>query len=608
MGFRNPWYLLLLLFIPVIILLYLLKQKAEERPFPSLLLWREAYENIQAATPWERLRKNLLMLLQILIVAALAIALASPYLKRGDVSHARAILAVDTSASMNALHSDGQTRLDKAVEAARDYVASMGADMQVTILSMDQKATVHGVNITDRGEAQRLLSSLKAADLAGNPDHAINTVSSLLRQEGECDVVFFTDEAMDLSALEQARLVDVSSVGANGCIDYVSSGLSDGGLVVMARVSNPSPEAFASDINLYLDDSLVAIGAVSLAPGESEILYFDGIDPAGAVLRAEINERDLLAGDNTAYALLNAQSESRVLLITPGNVFLEKSIALVEGVELYKASELMDWSAAPEFDLYIFDGILPDTLPERGNCILLNPSGELAGIVPAGQPAERLAVTAAKTPITTHLEEFSFGVSAARPVTPPAWAKSFFMAENASVGYYGEYEGRTMAVLCFDLHDSDFALKTEFPIFIHNLITQSITQGLLYSHSYATGDTLTLRPGVANTDLTIISPRGEAFSLPASRLARTFHELDDAGLYRITDHQELEVPFIVQFPVASESRIAAVGSEESGGPGSGTASPSAAGGRDLAQPLLIAALLLLLAEWALYLKKSARLS
>ena len=65
MGFEHLWPLLFLAFVPGIVLLYLLKQKVQTKKVPALNLWQEAFESVQASTPWEKFRNHLLMYLQI---------------------------------------------------------------------------------------------------------------------------------------------------------------------------------------------------------------------------------------------------------------------------------------------------------------------------------------------------------------------------------------------------------------------------------------------------------------------------------------------------------------------------------------------------------------
>ena len=56
------------------------------------------------------------MILQIITLLVLIAALTSPYFLSGLVSSGKACVVIDTSASMNFMYDDNQTRLDKAKE------------------------------------------------------------------------------------------------------------------------------------------------------------------------------------------------------------------------------------------------------------------------------------------------------------------------------------------------------------------------------------------------------------------------------------------------------------------------------------------------------------
>jgi hypothetical protein len=58
--------------------------------------------DLEANAPWQRLRRNLLLFIQLLFLSALILALARPYIWSEDFSGHTLILIVDTSASMAA--------------------------------------------------------------------------------------------------------------------------------------------------------------------------------------------------------------------------------------------------------------------------------------------------------------------------------------------------------------------------------------------------------------------------------------------------------------------------------------------------------------------------
>jgi len=103
--------------VPTLVLLYFLKLKRQDVPVSSTLLWKRAVQDLQVNAPFQRLRKNLLLFLQLLVLAAAILALARPIIRTAVADEERVVLLIDRSASMNAREGE-QTRLDAAKEQA----------------------------------------------------------------------------------------------------------------------------------------------------------------------------------------------------------------------------------------------------------------------------------------------------------------------------------------------------------------------------------------------------------------------------------------------------------------------------------------------------------
>src|ERR687890_1033759 len=104
MSFLSPLALLGLLFVPVVLAMYLLKLRRDEQVVPSTLLWKRLLTDVEANAPWQRLRRSLLLLLQLLPVALLALLAARPFLERPAGLAGDVVVVIDTSASMAATH------------------------------------------------------------------------------------------------------------------------------------------------------------------------------------------------------------------------------------------------------------------------------------------------------------------------------------------------------------------------------------------------------------------------------------------------------------------------------------------------------------------------
>ena len=89
--------------IPVgIIALYFLKLRRRPVQVPSTLLWKRSLEDLHVNSLFQRLRRNLLLFLQLLAVFLVMFALTGPRLPGTAEQGQRFVIAIDASASMSA--------------------------------------------------------------------------------------------------------------------------------------------------------------------------------------------------------------------------------------------------------------------------------------------------------------------------------------------------------------------------------------------------------------------------------------------------------------------------------------------------------------------------
>lgn len=489
MTVQNMWPLAFLILIPVIILLYLLKQKVQDEPFSSTLLWQEIYKNLEAKTPFEKLKQNILMYLQILLMLLLMFALMAPVLNKGGTVEENTVIVVDCSASMQYLYDGELSRLDYSVKQAEKEIDGLSENSTVTLISCGGEATVVYQG-KDKNTLKHRLRALEATMEAGTLDLATNVVNSVISDLPNVQIICYTDTDFNsdqwMKSNEKAALIveSVYSKGENCSLDYISYAAGEEGVELLCKVTNHGEQDITQDVSLYIGSEIVDVQTVTVKAQESENVYFakQVIATDGSVVaKAELSAKDSLVADNSQSTAVIADVEKRVLLLSEGNVFLEKALSLDDNIEVYKADDvsvLHQATGEEAFHLYVFDGVeLPvdfdvNQLPADAGYLFLNYDNDFYenGYIVKESEVTNTVLTFDESDVTEYVEHYSFGITKAYTYTLPEWATPLIKdGENAVVGYYGTKDAHHVAVLGFDIHNTDLALQTEFPIFMSQL-------------------------------------------------------------------------------------------------------------------------------------------
>src|SRR5215210_2655804 len=137
-SLASAWLFALL--VPLVAF-YFLKLKRPRVELPSLVLWRQVLSDQRVNSPFQKFKRNLLLLLQILLLTLLVLAAMQPFL-RGEAERAERLpVLIDVSASMAALDREGGTsRLDDAKQRVRALIDGMLPDQQLCLVAFSKTA------------------------------------------------------------------------------------------------------------------------------------------------------------------------------------------------------------------------------------------------------------------------------------------------------------------------------------------------------------------------------------------------------------------------------------------------------------------------------------
>jgi hypothetical protein len=245
---------------------------------------------------------------------------------------------------------------------------------------------------------------------------------------------------------------------------------------------------------------------------------------------------DYLAIDNRAYTVRDRAGAGRVLLISAENLFLEQIFRSLRGVQLSRTDNAVNLPG--DFDLYVFDGVLPDELPD-GDVMIVNP--------PTGTDfftlGEKLKPTSPLTahpddPRTRNLGVFMETVNLAEfyAVSGVEWGTALVEVDGYPLVLAGEVGERQIVLLPFDARypNTDIVLQPAWPILIAELTAW-------FSPPRLTDVNGVLPPGapvvvrfIENADQAVITrPDDKQVTLGADAAEVVFADTLRPGLYRV---------------------------------------------------------------------------
>src|SRR5579862_2823289 len=122
----------------LIVLMYILKLKRKDVIVSSTFLWRQVIRDVQANAPFQKLRRNLLLLLQLIIASLIIFALARPFFLAYGIGGRNIVVIVDTSASMQSTD-EKPSRLEQARRKAYDEINGLRPGDMMMILSASSR-------------------------------------------------------------------------------------------------------------------------------------------------------------------------------------------------------------------------------------------------------------------------------------------------------------------------------------------------------------------------------------------------------------------------------------------------------------------------------------
>ena len=541
MNFLSPFALLLGTLAVPLLLLYFLKVRRRQMRVSSLLLWEAALRDREASTFFQRLQRDPLLILQILALLALTVALARPAVTVMGQGAKRVAIVMDTSASMKATDVPS-SRFGQAQRAALSLLGRLGEGAEVMVIEAGVQPRVVVPFTREHDRVAAALRSLEAHDLPNRLAEGLRTARALVGADPRAEIHVFTDGAHPDAAAAQGNDVRVRWTG----VGRRSHNVGITSLAVRRNyfgnynsqaffsVGNFSAEPQTLSLRLTLDDETLTERTLTLDPQVRRAIVVPFSEQRGGVLKLKLDVTDDLDADNVAYAVIPAPRTLSVLLVSPGNLFLEKVLQTDPQVKLEVRKPDAYQGGMEGFDVVVVDSVSPPKLG-NGRFVLVN-------TVPSDVPLEVLGRLDNPTimdwdrthPIMRQIDFAKVTIEDAMRVRPVAAGKTLVEAVGGPLIYALEERDRKALFFGFDLFRTDFPLRVAFPLILSKGLRWLSPVGLDQSSlQLQAGQPILLPVEHGVTTATVRTPSGRSVRAQVNRGMASFTETDEVGIYTV---------------------------------------------------------------------------
>ena len=613
MHFLAPEAFYFLAALPVVILFYLLKRRRVVKLVSSTLLWQKFLAETQASAPFQRLRYNWLLGLQLLLLLLIIFALARPFFAAPTVQGKLLVALLDASASMQSTD-ESPNRFEKARTEILQLIDALHDNDRMVVLVSAANTEVKQSPTSNKAALRRAVQSCAVTDGPTRLTEGLKLAETLTRDSAAAEIHLFSDGiAPNLHEFENKGLRLVyHCLGRRGrnagivSLDVRANPEDPAQRAVFASVMNCSTNRLEGELELRFDDQVLGAKPITLKPRETLPQVFVAPQSRDGIFKLRLIVDDDLSADNQAAVVSLLPQAVKVLLVTRGNQFLEKALRASANLQLSTARELTD--AAAGFDVVVLDNVTPVVWP-AGSVLAIHTAN--TNWFDSWAPTETPPIVDWKNthPLLRFVGFDNVQIAESLAVTTPPWAVALVESPRTPLILAGEWKRQRIVWIGFDILNSTWPLRFSFPIFIVNAVewlnpaAEHASQLLVRA-----GDPFrfTLAQSLTNSPVKVILPDGASQNATLDSTGREiiFGDTARQGVYRVEAGTN-SIVFCVDLLDAAESDTTPHTELQFGKYATVTATTLRRANLEQWRWIALAGFLVLLFEWWFYHRRTA---
>jgi hypothetical protein len=509
-----------MVFVPLLLLLYFLKLKRSEQIVSSTLLWKRAVQDLQVNAPFQRIRHNILLLLQLLMLLLILLAVAGPILSLLAGPGRRYVLLIDRSASMNATDVE-PTRLDAAKEQAKVFVESLrskaffslrGDCDQTMVIAFDNHSKVMCNFTSDKRQLNMAIETITPSDGASSLAEAVVVARAFAQSPGVEADFLSAEEPAQLVLFSDGQIHDLDQIVVSSdelIFHCIGESQNNVGITAMqARRSNEKPDeinVFATlanysaeeinrDVQLSINEDVRAVRSVTVPPQKTDS-NSDANEPGKVAVNFSLSyaeagilevrlledfrgagiQLDSLPCDDTAWTILSPPKKLSVLLVTAGNVVLESALQScpVAQLEVHSPAEFdaMDFPAMSleqPYDVIVLDNHLPAQLPKCRYLVFGRPPNDIDVSVSQRLENQVMVDWRPKHPILEYVNLANLFAAKCHKMVLPRDAEVIAEFNETPALAMVRRNGSVFLLVGFDILQTNWPFEPSFVLFCYN--------------------------------------------------------------------------------------------------------------------------------------------
>ncbi len=542
MTFLYPLGLLGLIGVPILIIIYVIKNKYMEQTIASTYVWTVSERFLKRKRPISKIAGIISLILQILAVIFISISVAHPVVLYPGQARDYFVI-VDASGSM-LLKTEDSSRIEEAKSYAQEIVLNAVDGSSFTIAIATDTVTVLD-KTNDKDKAIKNIQEISGSAVSLNQKETLDKAQEIFNQNPSVSVYLLTDEQYATSS--NVNIVNFGGEETNHSVSDLSFVEKENGYELRGNLFTNDIAETTLTIDVFVDGSTTATKTTEITVTEGNAPFsFDFTGEPFSEIRTVIREKDAFDGDNE-FVLYNIQksNEYEAIVVSEKPFFIEAFIKIVNGkVTSIKPDDYENNADYQKgYELYVFDGYSPKSMPSDGAVWFFNVSADVPSSGFSVQSTEEF-ITHDYLTLTdsteTIVETLTQNLSGSEQIAISKFYKygrsrqftTLYTCKGIPVIFTGiNAYGYRQVVFAFDLHDTNFPVLYDFPVLMNNLWSYSFPE-VVEKVVYEAGEEITVNAIPNVSSIKVTTPSGKSSYLEMKNGASIF-SCEEVGVYTI---------------------------------------------------------------------------